>query len=210
MMTPRANPGRGATRTAFACAGLAIGMIGLAFASVPLYDAFCKATGYDGTPASGSRPRRVGGAGTNDSMVVHFDTNVAPGLWRGSSPPRRTASRPRWGRPRRCSSACRTPDRSPSTGVATFNVQPGLMGSYFVKIACFCFNEQTLQPGETLDVPVVFYVDPAVRDDSNTAHLSEMTLSYTYFAAKNGQPVTGSVANSASSGIEGRFLIAGP
>ena len=81
-----------------------------------------------------------------------------------------------------------TRDDGLSTGIATFNVQPGLMGSFFVKIQCFCFNEQTLQPGETMDFPVVFYIDPAVRADSNTAHLQELTLSYTYFASKNGQP----------------------
>jgi cytochrome c oxidase assembly protein subunit 11 len=79
------------------------------------------------------------------------------------------------------------------------------MGSYFVKVACFCFNEQVLQPGETMDVPVVFYVDPAVREDSNTAHLSEMVLSYTYFASKNGQPVTAALANTGASGTKRDF-----
>ena len=182
-------------------------MIGLAFASVPLYDAFCKATGYDGTPRQGPA-LAASAARAHDSMVVHFDTNVAPGLaWKFAPEANRVEAT--LGETKTVFFRVQNTGSKPSTGVATFNVQPGLMGSYFVKIACFCFNEQTLQPGETLDVPVVFYVDPAVRDDSNTAHLSEMTLSYTYFAAKNGQPVTAACREFSVFRIEGRFLIAG-
>jgi cytochrome c oxidase assembly protein subunit 11 len=136
--------------------------------------------------------------------VVHFDTNVAPGLpWKFA--PEANTVEAKLGETKTVFFRVQNTGAKPSTGVATFNVQPGLMGSYFVKIACFCFNEQTLQPGETLDVPVVFYVDPAVREDSNTAHLSEMTLSYTYFASKNGQPVTASVATTGASGTKRDF-----
>jgi cytochrome c oxidase assembly protein subunit 11 len=203
MTASRPDPARGAKRTALACAGLAVGMIGLAFASVPLYDAFCKATGYDGTPRQGPA-LAASAARADDSMVVHFDTNVAPGLpWKFV--PEANSIDAKLGETKTVFFRVQNTGSKPSTGVATFNVQPGLMGGYFVKIACFCFNEQTLQPGETLDVPVVFYVDPAVRDDSNTAHLSEMTLSYTYFASKNGQPVTAAVANSGSSGTKRDF-----
>ncbi|CAM2877758.1 Cytochrome c oxidase assembly protein CtaG [Methylobacterium mesophilicum] len=202
MTKPHSDPIRGAKRTAIACAGLAVGMVGLAFASVPLYDAFCKATGYDGTPRQG--PALASAARTDDSMVVHFDTNVAPGLpWKFA--PEANTVEAKLGETKTVFFRVQNTGAKPSTGVATFNVQPGLMGSYFVKIACFCFNEQTLQPGETLDVPVVFYVDPAVREDSNTAHLSEMTLSYTYFASKNGQPVTASVATTGASGTKRDF-----
>jgi cytochrome c oxidase assembly protein subunit 11 len=202
MTVHRMDPTRGVRRTAIACASLAIGMIGLAFASVPLYDAFCKATGYDGTPRQG--PALAAAARTDDSMVVHFDTNVAPGLpWKFI--PEANNVEAKLGETKTVFFRVQNTSSRPSTGVATFNVQPGLMGSYFVKIACFCFNEQTLQPGETLDVPVVFYVDPAVREDSNTAHLSEMTLSYTYFASKNGQPVTAAVATSGASGTKRDF-----
>lgn len=202
MTKPHTDPLRGAKRTAIACAGLAVGMVGLAFASVPLYDAFCKATGYDGTPRQG--PALASAARTDDSMVVHFDTNVAPGLsWKFA--PEANTVEAKLGETKTVFFRVQNTGAKPSTGVATFNVQPGLMGSYFVKIACFCFNEQTLQPGETLDVPVVFYVDPAVREDSNTAHLSEMTLSYTYFASKNGQPVTAAVATTGASGTKRDF-----
>jgi cytochrome c oxidase assembly protein subunit 11 len=203
MAVPRSDLGRSAKRTAIACAGLAVGMVGLAFASVPLYDAFCKATGYDGTPRQGPA-LSAAATRTDDSMVVHFDTNVAPGLaWKFA--PEASSVEAKLGETKTVFFRVQNVGSKPATGVATFNVQPGLMGGYFVKIACFCFNEQTLQPGETLDVPVVFYIDPAVREDSNTAHLSEMTLSYTYFAAKNGQPVTNAVANSGQPGTKRDF-----
>lgn len=203
MRVKRPDPTRTATRTALACAALAFGMVGLAFASVPLYDAFCKATGYDGTPRQGSALAATS-ARADDSMVVHFDTNVAPGLsWTFRAENNGVSAH--LGEAKTVFFRVRNTGTTSSTGVATFNVQPGLMGGYFVKIACFCFNEQTLQPGETLDVPVVFYVDPAVRDDSNTAHLSEMTLSYTYFASKNGQPVTAAVAASGATGAKRDF-----
>ena len=201
--SPRPPTPRGAARTAILCGGLAIGMVGLAYASVPLYDAFCKATGYDGTPRQGPA-LSAAAARSNDSMVVHFDTNVAPGLpWKFA--PEQNQIEAKLGETKTVFFRVKNTSDKPTAGVATFNVQPGLMGGYFVKVACFCFNEQTLQPGETIDVPVVFYVDPAVRDDSNTAHLSEMTLSYTYFASKNGQPVTAAVANTAASGTKRDF-----
>ncbi|MCJ2015449.1 cytochrome c oxidase assembly protein [Methylobacterium sp. J-076] len=201
--SPRPTPSRGAARTAVLCAGLAFGMVGLAYASVPLYNAFCKATGYDGTPRQGPA-LSLAAARSDDSMVVHFDTNVAPGIaWKFA--PEVSSIDAKLGETKTVFFRVTNTGPTPSTGVATFNVQPGLMGGYFVKVACFCFNEQTLQPGETIDVPVVFYVDPAVRDDSNTAHLSEMTLSYTYFASKNGQPVTAAVANTAAPGTKRDF-----
>jgi cytochrome c oxidase assembly protein subunit 11 len=77
----------------------------------------------------------------------------------------------------------------PATGVATFNVQPGQAGAFFVKLKCFCFEEQTLQPGETMDFPVVFYLDPDLAKEHTLDGLTGITLSYTYFASKNGQPV---------------------
>lgn len=179
------TPNRKLAVTGFACAGLALGMIGLAFASVPLYDMFCKATGYDGTPRTGAAPNA---AALDDSMLVRFDTNVSSTLpWRFQAETPKVEAH--LGETKTVFFRVTNTGATPSTGIATFNVQPGLMGGFFVKIQCFCFNEQTLQPGETMDFPVVFYIDPAVRQDSNTAHLSEMTLSYTYFASKNGQPV---------------------
>jgi cytochrome c oxidase assembly protein subunit 11 len=204
MADPRHAPPRGTGRkagvTALACAGLAFGMIGLAFASVPLYDMFCKATGYDGTPRTGRAPTA---AAIDDSMVVHFDTNVSSALpWRFQAESPKVEAR--LGETKTVFFRVKNTGSTPSTGIATFNVQPGLMGSFFVKVQCFCFNEQTLQPGETMDFPVVFYIDPEVRKDSNTAHLSEMTLSYTYFASKNGQP-TAALATTGGTGTKSNF-----
>ena len=191
-----------ATRTALACGGLALGMTGLAFASAPLYDAFCKATGFDGTPRQG--PARTAAAEAAGSMQVRFDTNVATTLpWTFRAETR--AVEAKLGETQTVFFRVKNTGPVPSTGIATFNVQPGLMGGYFVKVECFCFNEQTLQPGETMDFPVVFYIDPAVKQDSNTDHLTEMTLSYTYFASKNGQPVTASLAKTNAAGTKRDF-----
>ena len=199
-MTDRTNPSRKAAVTAFACAGLAFGMIGLAFASVPLYDMFCKTTGFDGTPRKGIAQVA---AATDDGMLVRFDTNVSSSLpWRFQAEAAEVTAR--LGETKPVFFKVKNTGTVPSTGIATFNVQPALMGAFFVKIECFCFNEQTLQPGETMDFPVVFYIDPAVRQDSNTAHLSEMTLSYTYFASKNGQP-TAALATTGGTGKKSNF-----
>ncbi|RZK97237.1 MAG: cytochrome c oxidase assembly protein [Methylobacterium sp.] len=196
----RNNPARKAAVTAVACAGLAFGMIGLAFASVPLYDMFCKATGFDGTPRKGPA---LAAAATDDSLLVRFDTNVSSSLpWRFQAEAQQVSAR--LGETKTVFFKVKNTGTAPSTGIATFNVQPALMGAFFVKIECFCFNEQTLQPGETMDFPVVFYIDPAVRQDSNTDHLSEMTLSYTYFASKNGQP-TAALAPTGGTGKKSNF-----
>lgn len=196
----KASANRRAARTAFACLALVLAMTGLAFASVPLYDMFCKATGYDGTPRLGAGST---GIVDDDSMVIRFDTNVSSALpWRFRAETREITAR--LGETKTVFFRVTNTGTTPSTGIATFNVQPGLMGGYFFKIQCFCFNEQTLQPGETMDFPVVFYVDPALRKDSNTAALSEMTLSYTYFASKNGQP-TAALATSGGTGSKSNF-----
>lgn len=195
---PAAN--RAAARTAFACLALVLTMTGLAFASAPLYDMFCKATGFDGTPRRGAGLAAVPG---DETMLIRFDTNVAAPLpWRFQAETREISAK--LGETKTVFFRVKNMGTTPSTGIATFNVQPGLMGGFFFKIQCFCFNEQTLQPGETMDFPVVFYIDPAVRNDSNTAALTEMTLSYTYFTSKNGQP-TAALATSGGTGTKSNF-----
>ena len=189
-----------ATRTAFACVALVLAMGGLAFASSPLYDLFCKATGFDGTPR---RAVAANSVASDDSMVVRFDTNVAPSLpWRFQSETREATAK--LGETKTVFFRVKNVGTTSSAGIATFNVQPALMGGYFFKIQCFCFNEQTLQPGETMEFPVVFYVDPDVRKDSNTAALTEMTLSYTYFVSRNGQP-TAALATPSGTGTKSNF-----
>jgi cytochrome c oxidase assembly protein subunit 11 len=168
-------------------------MVGLAYASVPLYDLFCRVTGFNGTPLMGSSPAaRV----LERSVKVRFDANVAPGLnWRFA--PETPEIEAKVGETQTVFYRVRNAGSAASAGIATFNVQPGQAGGYFVKIQCFCFNEQVLQPGETMDFPVVFYIEPALADEPNLKSLNSITLSYTYFASKNGQPVA---TTSAASG----------
>ena len=177
MLAPKPDPGPAQGnrngRTALICAGVAAGMVGAAFASVPLYDLFCRATGFGGTPLVGSAP-----AGTvlDRTVTVRFDANVSPGLsWRFSS--ETPAVDVRLGETKTVLYKLQNTGSAPSTGIASFNVQPGQAGAYFVKLQCFCFTEQVLQPGETIESAVVFYVDPALADDPNLADLSSITLS---------------------------------
>jgi cytochrome c oxidase assembly protein subunit 11 len=176
--------------TGLACAGLALGMIGLAYASVPLYDLFCRVTGYDGTPLVGRAPAAKV---LNRTIAVRFDANVAPGLsWRFV--PERPEVELRLGETATVFYKVRNEGRTPSTGIATFNVQPGQAGAFFVKLQCFCFTEQTLRPGEEIESAVAFYVDPSLAKEESLKDLGGITLSYTYFASKNGEPVATSSA----------------
>jgi len=172
-------------RTAIACVSVVAGMVGLAYAAVPLYDLFCRVTGFGGTPMVATAP-----AGTvlDKTVNVRFDANVTGGLnWRfAAEEPQVTV---KIGETRTVMYRVRNAGSTPSTGIASFNVQPPLAGAYFNKIQCFCFTEQTLQPGETMESAVVFFIDPAIVDNPNTKDMPSITLSYTYFPAKGGQPV---------------------
>ena len=181
---------RAIRRTAFFCAGFAALMVGAAFAAVPLYDLFCRVTGFDGTPVIGRAPS---GRVLDRPIAVRFDANVAPGLdWRFAAETAQVSVKP--GETTTIFYKVRNAGRAARAGVATFNVQPALAGAYFVKIQCFCFQEQRLEAGAEMDFPVVFYIDPAIADDPNVKDLHAITLSYTYFPARNGQPVTTSAA----------------
>ena len=184
-MTPTPNLSRTMRRTALACAGLALGMVGLAYASVPLYDLFCKVTGFDGTPIV----RASNGSSVVDrTITVRFDANVSPGLpWRFS--PETPEVKVKLGETTTVTYKVTNTGARASTGIATYNVQPDLAGAYFSKLECFCFTEQTLQPGETLESAVVFYVDPRLAQDADVKDLTSITLSYTYFPSKGGKPV---------------------
>jgi cytochrome c oxidase assembly protein subunit 11 len=184
-------------RTAAACAALAVGMAGLAFAAAPLYDLFCRVTGFDGTPivrASGTS--RI----LDRTVIVRFDANVAPGLnWQFA--PETAEIEAKLGETKTVFYKVRNAGSAAATGIATFNIQPGQAGGYFVKVQCFCFDEQTLEAGESMEFPVVFYVDPALADDANLSRLPSLTLSYTYFAARNGSPVATTGAAAAKRGL---------
>jgi cytochrome c oxidase assembly protein subunit 11 len=172
-------------RTVLACSAAVLAMTGLSFAAVPLYNLFCKVTGFGGTPMVGTAAT---GKTSERIVSVAFDANVAPALgWRFEA--ERTEIKAQVGVTQTVFYKITNTSSRPMTGIATYNVQPNQSGAYFVKIQCFCFTETTLQPGETLEAPVVFYIDPEIELNRELASLKAITLSYTYFPSKNGQPV---------------------
>ncbi len=163
------------------------GMTGLSFAAVPLYRVFCEATGYAGTP----QLRGAAGPGATDrSITVRFNATTSPSLpWRFA--PNEAAVTVKLGEDRLASYVGQNRGQQPITGVATYNVTPEKAGRYFHKTACFCFDEQTLTPGQEMQFPLSFWVDPAIADDPDTRDVKTVTLSYTFFrslddAARNG------------------------
>lgn len=169
------------------CLGVVGGMIGLAYASVPLYRLFCQVTGFGGTT------QRVVGASPvviDRTVTVRFDANVAPGLdWRFEP-----VTRPltvRLGETAIATYRATNIGSTASVGTAAYNVVPDQAGVFFNKLACFCFTEQALAPGETIEMPVQFFVDPAMATDSEGRRVHEIALSYTFFpvASKNGVAV---------------------
>ena len=169
------------TRTALIMAAIVAFMVGLAFASVPLYRMFCELTGFDGTPArAASAPGAVAG-----QIGVRFDANVHPGLpWRFE--PEQQTVRIQPGAQTKIFYRAQNLSARAWTGQAAYNVSPDQVGKYFKKIQCFCFNEQTLKAGQTVDMPVVFFVDPKIKQDPDTRDVDEITLSYTFYPVETG------------------------
>jgi cytochrome c oxidase assembly protein subunit 11 len=168
-------------RTVIALVAVVAAMSGLSFASVPLYRIFCRATGFGGTTQTAEKAP----GGLADKWVwVRFNADVSPELnWSFEPEQREVRVHPG----EQTLVAYRATNRSnhPITGTATYNVTPDAAGLYFYKIQCFCFTEQTLQPGETAELPVTFFVDPDMMKDRNTKDIPAITLSYTFFQAKN-------------------------
>ena len=168
--------GRKNARTAMLMALIVAGMIGLAFASVPLYRLFCQVTGFAGTPM---RAADAPGAAAGE-VGVRFDGNVHGALpWRFE--PVKTTVRIAPGARTQVFYRATNLSARPVTGQAVFNVSPEQVGKYFKKIDCFCFVEQTLRGGESVNMPVIFFVDPAIRTNPDTRHIDEITLSYTFY-----------------------------
>jgi cytochrome c oxidase assembly protein subunit 11 len=166
---------------------VALAMVGLGFASSPLYRMFCQATGFAGTTQK-AVGAEAPGAVVGKIINVRFDANVMPAMpWKFA--PERHIERVAVGaREMAFFNATNEGDRT-ITGTASFNVTPEQAGKYFTKIQCFCFTQQTLKPGETIRMPVVYYVDPKLLDDPDANDISEITLSYTFFpvdSAKTG------------------------
>ncbi|HEY0026244.1 MAG TPA: cytochrome c oxidase assembly protein [Allosphingosinicella sp.] len=165
-------------RTAALAALLVAFMVGLAFASVPLYRLFCQVTGFDGTTmrATGDAPGAVMGKNVN----IRFDANTSTALpWRFK--PEQAVKKVRIGERYMAFYVAKNLGDKAITGSATFNVTPVWAGKYFNKIQCFCFNQQTLQVGEEMRMPVVFFVDPKIVNDPDARDVSEITLSYTFY-----------------------------
>lgn len=185
-------------RRTFAICGLVVSaMVGLSFASVPLYRLFCQITGFGGTTRVAERaPDRI-----LDRMVtVRFNADVEPALGWRFEPVERTM-RVRIGEQALAFYRARNISGVPTTGSATYNVTPEKSGLYFNKIECFCFTEQTLAAGQEAEFPVSFFVDPAIVDDRNTRDVGEITLSYAFFLVRDKAaqaPVRVSSASAAS------------
>ncbi len=155
-------------------------MMGLVGAAVPLYRWFCQATGYGGTPQIASSMSQHSMTHTTSMLTIRFDANTNSDLpWSFTSLQRQMVVRP--GEPVLAVYVARNETDVPVTGTATFNVTPAKAGPYFTKLACFCFTEQTLAPGQSVEMPVTFFVDPAIATDPHTSELTTLTLSYTFF-----------------------------
>ena len=166
-------------RVGLAALGLVAAMIGLGFASVPLYRLFCQVTGFGGTTQRVSEAQAAEVTASGGTLSIRFDANVERGLPWQFRPEQVTQQVQLGGRKMAIYLARNTSDQ-PITGRATFNVEPEQAGKYFNKIECFCFTEQTLQPHQEVRMPVVFYVDPKIKDDPEAKGVEQITLSYTF------------------------------
>ena len=175
-----ADSGRKNARLAGWLIAAAVGMVGLAYASSPLYDLFCRTTDFGGTPVvaqQGERPL------LDRTVKVRFDSNVDPNLpWRFE--PLEREVKVRLGEERLVHYRVTNVSQRPIVGTSVYNVTPEPAGPWFNKLQCFCFTEQLLKPGQSLDMPVVFFVDPEMDKDRRYDNVRTITLSYTFYEAK--------------------------
>jgi cytochrome c oxidase assembly protein subunit 11 len=171
-------------KVAAICVAVVVAMAGLAYASVPLYRLFCQVTGYAGTTQrADTAPSQI----LDRAVTVRFDANIQGLPWTFES-----VTGPltiKVGETAIATYRATNNSDQPTYGSATFNVVPDQAGAYFNKLQCFCFTEQRLEPGQSMDMPVQFFVDPAIMTDSDARKIGEITLSYTFYpvaAAKKG------------------------
>ncbi|MBX7249655.1 MAG: cytochrome c oxidase assembly protein [Caulobacteraceae bacterium] len=187
-------------RLALICLVAAFGMVGAAYAAVPLYRVFCQVTGFDGTvKRAKAAPTRT----LDRPMTVRFDTNVSGVPF--TFEPEVRQQEIKVGKPALAFFRVTNTADHPVTAQAVYNVVPEAAGAYFEKLECFCFTEQTLQPGQTVEFPMTYFVDPKLAEDHETRGIQEVTLSYTFYpaVASSGAPrPPGSVSN--TSGLGGK------
>jgi len=171
-------------RTGILLSGVVAGMVGLSFAAVPLYELFCQVTGYGGTTQVAEQaPDTV----SERRMKIRFNADVAPDLpW--SFQPLQRQVEIQVGESGLAFYRAKNLSSEPIYGMATFNVTPLKAGSYFSKVQCFCFDQQRLEPGEEIEMPVSFFVDPEIDQDPNMVEVKTITLSYTFFRDPDAEP----------------------
>jgi cytochrome c oxidase assembly protein subunit 11 len=187
-------------RVALICAMVFAGMVGAAYASVPLYRAFCQLTGFDGTVRKADvAPTRI----LDRKVTVRFDANVRDIPW--DFKPEQVSQEVRIGDTGLAFFRVTNNGSKPITGQATYNVVPEGAGMHFQKLECFCFTEQTVQPGATMEFPVVYFVDPAYATDPETRGKGEITLSYTFFEVPKDQVRSADASSALGGPVPGRL-----
>ncbi|UWM82322.1 cytochrome c oxidase assembly protein [Rhizobium sp. SRDI969] len=179
------KPGRNNGAVVMMCLSFVFGMGAMSYAAVPLYRIFCQVTGYNGTT---QRVDQVSSVVLDRTMRVTFDANVAPGLQWEFKPVQREVN-PKIGETIQVNFTAENRSNETQRGQAVFNVTPGEAGVYFNKVQCFCFTETDLKPGEKLDMPVVFYIDPEIVKAVESKDIHTVTLSYTFYPKEGPKPV---------------------
>jgi cytochrome c oxidase assembly protein subunit 11 len=185
--------------TAAICVVFVAGMVGMSFAAVPLYRVFCQVTGFGGTTQRATdAPTRI----LEREVTVRFDGNVANGLGWSFRPLQRQITL-RAGEVAEVAFLAENRTDAPTTGTASFNVTPNAAGVYFNKLACFCFTEQSLAAGQSVDMPVQFFVDPAIAEDHELDYVNTITLSYTFYpvAEPRAEPVAAAGADGGANAL---------
>ncbi|MCT8970348.1 cytochrome c oxidase assembly protein [Microbaculum marinisediminis] len=190
---------RGHKATAYSLVVLVAVMVGLSYAAVPLYDLFCRVTGYGGTT---QRADQGADRVLDQTITVRFDATVAGDLpWKVK--PQQTTLTLNIGETGQMIYVARNLSHEGTVGTSSFNVSPAAAGIYFNKLECFCFTEQPLDADSTADMPVVFFVDPAIVDDKDTQRIGEITLSYAFFPDKDAKKAEVKPAAAAPTGADG-------
>ena len=181
----RPRPERNNGAVVFMCLTFVVAMTGMSFAAVPLYRMFCAATGYNGTT---KRVEQMSDVVLDQTMKVGFDANVASGLPWDFKPVKREVEL-KIGETVQVEFTATNLSKKPTRGQAIFNVTPMAAAAYFNKVQCFCFTETELKPGETLTMPVVFYIDPEITKAIETKSIGTITLSYTFYPHEGPVPL---------------------